>query len=189
MHPYTVSHLQVPCDWITSVLLTQLECSSTGSFWDGPSVRPSVHPQILSTSSLKLHLRFWWNFNTSVITEYVPKFVHGIKKIGSEGGLWGLPPKIGICFLLRNYTCNSDETWPQPSSPVTYQSLFMALKKNRGLGRSTEGVYSGLSPQRDIYFLLRNDTHNSDETWLQPSSPMVYQSLLMTLEKLGSIGA
>ena len=41
----------------------------------------------------------------------------------------GLLPKISICFLLRNYTHNSKETSPQPSSPVTQQSLFKTYKK------------------------------------------------------------
>ena len=42
----------------------------------------------------------------------------------------GCSPKIGIYFLLRNYKYNFDEPWPQPSSPLMSQSLFMAWKKN-----------------------------------------------------------
>ena len=110
------------------------------------------------------------------ITVYVPNFVHGMKKIEPEGGLRGLPPKIGIRFLLRNYTHNSDETWLQPSSPVIYQRLFPAFKKS--------GSKGGCPPPKIcICFLLRNPTHNFDETWRQPLSPMMYQSLFTALKQ------
>ena len=42
------------------------------------------------------------------------KGIMAFQKSGPKGGLCELPPKIDTCFLLRNYTCNSDETWPQP---------------------------------------------------------------------------
>ena len=54
-----------------------------------------------------------------------------LTKIGVHGILHrGSPPKeVFAFFLLWNHTHNFDETWSQPSSPMMYQSLFMAWKK------------------------------------------------------------
>ena len=92
----------------------------------------------------------------------------------------GLPPKICICFLLWNYTHNFDETWPQPSSPLMYQRLFMRLRDSR-----SKGVYGGLPPKRYLLlFFFSETTHNFDETWPQLLSPVMYQCLFMALKNI-----
>ena len=81
-------------------------------------------------------------------------------------------------ILLRNCTYDVNEILPQPSSPV------MDGMKKGGLKRSTEGVHGlGVPLPKEVFALFSNDTHNSDETSRQPSSPRMYQSLFMTLEK------
>ena len=54
---------------------------------------------------------------------------------------------------LWNYTYDFDETWPQPSSPRRYQSLFMALKQS-----SSKGV-SGGCPPKPVFAFFSETTH------------------------------
>ena len=94
---------------VTPWLLDHQE-RSYRSLWDGASsVHLSVHPQILSTSSRKLHVRFRWNFTITFITVYVPKFVHDIKKMGLKGFSVGVAPQN--MYLLSSLKSHTQFPW------------------------------------------------------------------------------
>ena len=93
---------------------------------------------------------------------------------GLGGFTEGFPPKIGICFLLRSYTANFDETSSQPQYPWCTKICSGHLKNTLG----SNGVYGeGVGLKIYICFPLWKQKHNFDETWPQPSSLMMYQSV------------
>ena len=69
------------------------------------------------------------------------------------------PLKIGICFVLQNYTHNFDETWPQPSSPMMYQSVLTASKSENL--RSLRVFIGGMGgwPPKEVFALFSETTH------------------------------
>ena len=99
-------------------LFTYLKKKKIGVEWCLRGVAPQ---NMYLLSSPKLHTQFQWNLTTTFITRDVPKFDHGIKKIGVEGDLWGeggdgLPPKIGICYNIGSLVHFADSVpcWLPP---------------------------------------------------------------------------
>ena len=87
-----------------------------------------------------------------------------LTKIRPEEGLRGLPPKICICFLLKNYTQNSEETWLPPLSPVMYQRLLMTLEKSESKGELPPKIVFAFFSEITHTISMKHD-HNLYHSW------------------------
>ena len=119
------------------------------------SVRLSVRPQILATSSPKLHTRFWWNLTTTFTIQYVPKFGHGIKKKNrAPGGLRGVTPKIGICFLSETIQAIPMKLYKNTQEvPKVVHSI-----KKIGVWGGRWREFKGDCPPKEVYAFLSKTT-------------------------------